>query len=112
MKYHLGLSILVAALAGNARAQDEFKQRIYLESVLITALLTMADGDGLALEMGDDVTVGHGARAKRREVRPRLGFGESLAPDLLPAEDGRQVARLLLVGAVGGDGRCGGLDWA
>src|SRR3954466_3324842 len=56
---------------------------------------------------GDDplVPVAHRARLQRREVRAGLGLGEPLAPDLVGAEDGLEVALLLLLGAVRDDCR-------
>ncbi len=41
------------------------------------------------------------------EIGSRLGLGEALAPDLVPGEEWRQVARLLLLGPVGDDRRAG-----
>src|SRR5690606_15382371 len=50
------------------------------------------------------VAVAHGPRAQRGEVGAGVGFAEQLAPLVLPAEDGRQVALLLLLGAGEEDG--------
>ncbi len=46
-----------------------------------------------------------GARLHRRQVGARGGLGEQLAPDLVAVQQRRQVAALLLVGAVGDDRR-------
>ena len=43
----------------------------------------------------------HRAGLQRREVGARLGLAEALAPDLVGAQDRREEALLLLVGAVG-----------
>jgi hypothetical protein len=49
--------------------------------------------------------IAHRRRLDRREVRARLGLREALAPDLLGAENGLEIALLLLVGTVGDDRR-------
>ena len=56
---------------------------------------------------GDDVlvAVADRARLQRREVGARLRLGEALAPDLVGRQDRREEALLLLLGAVGDDGR-------
>ena len=61
------------------------------------------------LRSGDHVVVAvpDGPGAQRGEVAPGIGLGEALAPDLVAPEDGRQVARPLLGGALGDDGRPG-----
>ena len=51
------------------------------------------------------VPVALGPRLEGREVGPGVGLGIPLAPNLLAGEDLRQVAPLLRLGAVGGDGR-------
>ena len=51
------------------------------------------------------VAVPDRAGLERGEVGARLGLREALAPDLVGGQDRRQVALLLLVGAVGDDGR-------
>ena len=45
------------------------------------------------------------ARLDRRQVRPRRGLGEELAPDLVAVQHRPEVALLLLLGAVGDDRR-------
>ena len=59
------------------------------------------------LRAGDDVVVAvaHGPGAQRGQVAPRVGLAEALAPHLLAAQDGREVALLLGAGALGDDRR-------
>jgi hypothetical protein len=56
---------------------------------------------------GDDVLVAlaHGSSLERGQVGARLGLAEALAPHLVGAQDRREEARLLVVGAVGDHGR-------
>ncbi len=62
---------------------------------------------GPDLRAGDDVVVAvaYGPRAERGQVASCVRLAEALAPDLLAAEDGRQVALALGRGAFGDDGR-------
>ena len=57
----------------------------------------------LAVERPGAVVLLLGARLDAGEVRARGGLGEHLTPDLVAVEHRAEVARLLLVGAVGGD---------
>src|SRR4029453_879982 len=53
------------------------------------------------------LAVAHRLRLEAREVGPRPGLAEQLAPALSPVDDGPQVPLLLLVGAVRVDGGSG-----
>src|SRR6266480_4435366 len=48
-----------------------------------------------------------GLRGQRGEVRPRVGLGEELAPDLLTGENRPEIPVLLTVRPEVGDGRAG-----
>ena len=92
--------------AGRAHVHDQHRDAAVRGHGLIGAgehpapARELAPGHPRLLSAEDEVVIAlDGARAQRREVRPGLGLGEPLAPDLLGREDRRHVTAPLLVRA-------------
>ena len=92
---------------------DEHRQALVLVLLGVGARQQQAVGGELgvggphllAVEDPGAVVLLARARLHRREVRAGGGLGEELAPHLVAVEHRREVARLLLLGAVGDDRR-------